>query len=66
MTLSGGQKTRLALARAVYTEADIYLFDDPLSAVDSKIAKKIHKSIVTELKGKKTVILVTHLISYLS
>ena len=39
ITLSGGQKARLALARAIYVDADIYLFDDPISAVDSKVAK---------------------------
>lgn len=39
VTLSGGQKARLALARAVYAGANIYLLDDPLSAVDSKVAK---------------------------
>jgi len=39
ITLSGGQKARIALARALYTEADIYLLDDPLSAVDVKVAK---------------------------
>lgn len=42
ITLSGGQKARLSLARALYFNADIYLFDDPISAVDSKVAKKIY------------------------
>jgi ABC-type multidrug transport system fused ATPase/permease subunit len=41
VTLSGGQKARLTLARALYANADIYLLDDPISAVDSKVAKKI-------------------------
>ncbi len=41
MTLSGGQKARLALARAIYSDADIYLLDDPISAVDAKVAKDI-------------------------
>ncbi len=41
MTLSGGQKARVTLARAVYHEADIYLLDDPLSAVDTSVAKHI-------------------------
>jgi ATP-binding cassette, subfamily C (CFTR/MRP), member 4 len=39
ITLSGGQKARLTLARAVYSGANIYLFDDPISAVDSRVAK---------------------------
>ena len=65
ITLSGGQKARLALARAIYIDADIYLFDDPISAVDSKVAKQIYDRLILELKGHKTIILVTHQISYL-
>ena len=42
ITLSGGQKARLALARALYFNADIYLFDDPISAVDAKVDKMIY------------------------
>ena len=38
VTLSGGQKARVNLARVIYHDADIYLLDDPLSAVDSAIA----------------------------
>jgi ATP-binding cassette subfamily C (CFTR/MRP) protein 4 len=41
VTLSGGQKARVNLARAVYHEADIYLLDDPLSAVDTGVGKQI-------------------------
>jgi ABC-type multidrug transport system fused ATPase/permease subunit len=41
-TLSGGQKARLSLARSLYYNADIYLLDDPISAVDSKVGKKIY------------------------
>ena len=40
--LSGGQKSRITLARALYSDADIYLLDEPLSAVDSKIGRTIH------------------------
>ncbi len=41
VTLSGGQKSRVSLARAVYRQADIYLLDDPLSAVDTVVAKHL-------------------------
>jgi ATP-binding cassette subfamily C (CFTR/MRP) protein 4 len=40
--LSGGQRARIGLARALYSDAQIYLLDDPLSAVDSIVAKKIY------------------------
>jgi ATP-binding cassette subfamily C (CFTR/MRP) protein 4 len=40
-TLSGGQKQRISLARAVYANADVYLLDDVLSAVDSGLAQRI-------------------------
>nr|XP_051703446.1 multidrug resistance-associated protein 1 isoform X1 [Oryctolagus cuniculus] len=67
VNLSGGQKQRVSLARAVYCDADIYLFDDPLSAVDAHVGKHIFESVVGP-KGMlkhKTRILVTHSISYL-
>ena len=41
VTLSGGQKARVGLARAVHYDADIYLLDDPLSAVDATVGKHI-------------------------
>ena len=65
VTLSGGQKARLSLARALYGEADIYLLDDPISAVDSKVAKKIFNNCIRNLVPDKIVILVTHQISYI-
>ena len=37
INLSGGQKQRISIARAVYADADVYLFDDPLSALDAKV-----------------------------
>jgi ATP-binding cassette, subfamily C (CFTR/MRP), member 1 len=67
INLSGGQKQRVALARAVYNGADIYLLDDPLSAVDSHVGKHIFDNVFGEngiLKGK-TRLLVTHAIVYL-
>ena len=39
--ISGGQRARIALARAIYKDADIYLFDDPISSVDSIVYNKI-------------------------
>ena len=42
VTLSGGQKARVNLARAVYHQADLYLLDDPLSAVDTPVARQLY------------------------
>lgn len=44
--MSGGQKQRINLARAVYSNCDIYLFDDPLSAVDSHVGKDLFKKVI--------------------
>ena len=67
INLSGGQKQRVNLARAVYANKDLYLLDDPLSAVDSHVGKHIFEKVLGEqgLLSKKTRILVTHAISYL-
>jgi ATP-binding cassette subfamily C (CFTR/MRP) protein 4 len=65
ITLSGGQKARLALARALYADSDIFLLDDPISAVDSKVAREIHEKCLKKLCKTKTVILVTHQIGFL-
>ena len=40
-TVSGGQRARIALARAVYSKADIYLLDDPLSSLDATVSENI-------------------------
>ncbi|KAL6450072.1 YOR1 Oligomycin resistance ATP-dependent permease YOR1 [Candida maltosa Xu316] len=60
ITLSGGQKARINLARAVYADKDIILLDDPLSAVDSKVGKHIMKNCLMGLLKDKTRILATH------
>ncbi|XP_071558724.1 probable multidrug resistance-associated protein lethal(2)03659 [Temnothorax nylanderi] len=65
INLSGGQRARINLARAIYKDADIYLLDDPLSAVDSHVSRRlVDKCICGYLKGK-TRILVTHQLQYL-
>jgi ABC-type multidrug transport system fused ATPase/permease subunit len=46
INISGGQKQRVSLARAVYSDADIYLLDDPLSAVDSHVGKHLFKNVI--------------------
>ncbi|CAM1312335.1 ABCC4 (predicted) [Pycnogonum litorale] len=64
VTLSGGQKARIALARSLYYDADVYLLDDPLSAVDVKVREKLfHRCIRSRLKNK-IVILASHQIHY--
>ncbi|XP_017844947.1 multidrug resistance-associated protein 4 [Drosophila busckii] len=65
VSLSGGQKARVSLARAVYTQADIYLLDDPLSAVDAHVGKHIFERCIRQLLGNKICILVTHQLQYL-
>jgi len=64
VTLSGGQRARVSLARAVYSRNDVYLLDDPLSAVDSKVGKQIFENVIKKVLKGKTVILVTHHLSY--
>jgi ATP-binding cassette subfamily C (CFTR/MRP) protein 1 len=63
--LSGGQRARVALARCLYQDPDIYIFDDIMSALDAKVGAFItEETIMKQLKGK-TVILVTHGLQYL-
>eukprot|EP00887_Chlorella_sp_A99_P003460 scaffold7.g3460.t1 len=62
VNLSGGQRHRVALARACYADADVYLLDDPLSAVDAHVGR--HLCLCGMLAGK-TRILVTHQLQYL-
>ncbi|XP_039745048.1 probable multidrug resistance-associated protein lethal(2)03659 isoform X2 [Pararge aegeria] len=65
VSLSGGQRARINLARAVYKEADIYLLDDPLSAVDTQVARHIFENCIKGYLESKTVILVTHQLQFI-
>eukprot|EP00105_Crassostrea_gigas_P042556 XP_019926704.1 PREDICTED: multidrug resistance-associated protein 4-like isoform X4 [Crassostrea gigas] len=65
LLLSGGQKARLTLARTVYREADVYLLDDPLGAVDTEVGSHLFQRCICELLRGKTRILVTHQLQYL-
>ncbi|XP_076958110.1 ABC transporter C family member 8-like [Bidens hawaiensis] len=66
LNMSGGQKQRIQLARAVYNDADIYLLDDPFSAVDAHTAATLFNDCVMTCLREKTVILVTHQVEFLS
>ncbi|ELR46534.1 hypothetical protein M91_14136, partial [Bos mutus] len=63
--LSEGQKARVSLARAVYQDADIYLLDDPLSAVDAGVSRHLFEQCVHQALKKKITILVTHQLQHL-
>ena len=65
VNLSGGQKVRVSLARTVYSNPDIYLFDDPISALDANIGKKIMKELIIDYLEGKTRVIVTHALQYL-
>ncbi|XP_053679919.1 ATP-binding cassette sub-family C member 4-like [Anopheles nili] len=71
VSLSGGQKARICLARAVYRKADVYLLDDPLSAVDAHVAKHLFElcigngGFLTRRNPNATRILVTHQVHFL-
>ena len=65
MSLSGGQKARINLARAVYRQAAIYLLDDPLSAVDAHVGRHLFDQCIKGFLKDKIVVLVTHQLQYL-
>ncbi|KAL2911711.1 hypothetical protein HK105_208812 [Polyrhizophydium stewartii] len=60
INLSGGQKARVALARAIARDADIYLLDDPIAALDAHVGKKVFDDAICGVLRGKTVVLVTH------
>ncbi|CAF1116191.1 unnamed protein product [Adineta ricciae] len=68
INLSGGQKARVSLARALYRKADVYLVDDPLASVDGEVARQIYERCFssTGLLKNKTCLLVTHQTQFLA
>ena len=58
--LSGGQQARVSLARAVYADADLYLLDDPFSALDFKVGQHIFENCIQDFLGDKTRVLISH------
>lgn len=65
VSLSGGQRARINLARAVYRDADVYLMDDPLSAVDTHVGKHLFQQCIVRYLKDKTRILTTHQLQFL-
>ncbi|KAK9690351.1 hypothetical protein RND81_09G122000 [Saponaria officinalis] len=65
INLSGGQKQRIQIARALYQDADIYIFDDPFSAVDAHTGSHLFKECLLGILRSKTVIYVTHQVEFL-
>ena len=66
INLSGGQKARIALARAVYRRPSVLIMDDPISALDDDVRKAIFEMVFTGLMKDKTRILVTHAIEFIN
>ena len=66
MNLSGGQRIRISLGRCLYKESDIYLLDDPLAAIDTKVSSNIFKDAFVDFLNGKTRVLVTNEVSNLS
>ena len=63
--LSGGQKARINIARAVYNDADIYLFDDPFSALDAYVGSAIFNKVILGYLRGKTILVITHALQYI-
>ncbi|XP_059633578.1 putative ABC transporter C family member 15 [Cornus florida] len=65
MNLSGGQKQRIQLARAIYSDSDVYFLDDPFSAVDAHTGAHLFENCLKNLLSSKTVIYATHQLEFL-
>ncbi|KAI1315767.1 hypothetical protein EDD11_000370 [Mortierella claussenii] len=65
VTLSGGQRARVSLARAAYRDSDVYILDDPLSAVDPKVGRALFDNCINGLLKGKARVLVTHQLQYI-
>ncbi|KAL7125587.1 hypothetical protein ABFS83_14G126500 [Erythranthe nasuta] len=65
INMSGGQKQRIQIARAVYQDADIYLLDDPFSAVDAHTGTQLFKDCLMGILKEKTIVYVTHQVEFL-
>ncbi|KAG0083944.1 hypothetical protein BGZ92_010324 [Podila epicladia] len=65
VTLSGGQRARVSLARAAYRDSDVYILDDPLSAVDPKVGRALFENCINGLLKDKARVLVTHQLQYI-
>ncbi|XP_049372840.1 ABC transporter C family member 12-like isoform X2 [Solanum verrucosum] len=65
VNISGGQKQRVSMARAVYKNSDIYIFDDPLSALDAHVSHEVFKNCIKEELQGKTRVLVTNQLHFL-
>ena len=65
VSLSGGQKARVGLARCVYSDADVLILDDPLSAVDSVVGRALFENCIRGVLKGKTIVLATHQLQYL-
>ena len=65
LNLSGGQKQRISIARAIYSQSDIYLIDDSLSALDSHVGRKVMEKVFLGHLTNKTRVMVTHALQYM-
>ncbi|KAI4312632.1 hypothetical protein MLD38_037434 [Melastoma candidum] len=65
INMSGGQKQRIQIARSVYQDADIYLLDDPFSAVDAHTGSQLFSDCLMGILKDKTILYVTHQVEFL-